>query len=36
LHAAKVYWVVEVLLHPFLTSALIWGDWSSSRRGRGP
>jgi hypothetical protein len=30
----KAYWGVEVWIHIFLTSALVGGEWSASRRGR--
>jgi len=30
----KAYWGMEVLRHPFLTSGLEGGEWSTSRPGR--
>jgi hypothetical protein len=30
----KAYWVVEVQLQTFLTSAVYGGEWSASRSGR--
>jgi hypothetical protein len=33
-HVMKPYWVVEVYLHAFLTSALDGGEWSASLPGR--
>jgi hypothetical protein len=30
-HAMKTYGGVEIWFHAFLTSALVWGEWSASR-----
>jgi hypothetical protein len=30
----KTYWVVNVQIHVFLTSALVGGEWSASCPGR--